>query len=897
MTANSKYAQSMTDNHQQWADFIQSAGKAMDNGLVTMTPGGPVYEIPVVVHVIHTGGAIGSNYNPTSAQLQGMVDYLTKVYEATWTGYPDSLSGGTHFPVKFVLAKRDPNCNPTDGIVRVNGSSLAGYVSGGVNSSSSTGASDPDVKALSRWPNTDYINIWVVNKIDGADGFGFGSYVAGYAYFPGAPATVDGVILLAKEAKSGSTTLPHELGHSFGLYHTWQGGATSCPPNANCNTQGDEVCDTDPHINTFDCPSGTNPCTGTSWNPIRHNIMSYTNCPDRFTPGQRTKWLWNLMNNRPGLMSSMGSVPPVTVIAAACNPTITNPSNTYNIGPRLVKLNDLYGETNGGYNDDGNQVYVDKSCHQAAHLDLGASYTLSITSNAQPEKVAAYIDWNNNGSFESGELIYSHAGSSYFEVHTTTITVPVSGVVTCAPLRMRVLSDRATSPMPTACGPLQYGQAEDYTIYVQGPSNSATVSVLQTVGGNPSCFDELLAFKPDTVGTALAPSYQWFVNGTLSGSGNSFSSATLANGDVLTVKMYYAGPCGPDTTVSTGFTIIRQATVPPTATIALTAGSNPGCNGTPVTFGATGTNTGSAPTWEWQVNGVDAGVTGPTFTSSILSDGDMVSVKMTSNSSCALPDTANSNSITYTIAPAITPTVNAVITSGNNPGCLDSSITFSAVPTGMSTTNTYQWFVNGAAVATGQYFTTNTLNDGDVVTVSLNTSGPGCRTTDNAISSGITMSLTEAGETPFISYIGNTLVSSISNVQWYGPEGLIPGATDQTFIPSEPGNYYAVNVDGGCGIIPSNVLNVSLLSVGTLTLDGFSIYPNPAQHYFTVSYQKAQSLNVKIYNLSGQLVRTDKIEGAQQKTFKTGDLPAATYFLLLQDEKGRTATYKVTITK
>lgn len=897
MAKNAAYAGQINANHQGWANFTEVAGKAVDNGLVTMTPGGLVYEIPVVVHVIHTGGAIGSTYNPTAAQLTGMINYLTKVYEATWTGYPDSLSGGTHFPVKFVLAKRDPECNPTDGIVRVNGSSLAGYTSGGVNNDLSTGASDPDVKALSRWPNKDYLNIWVVNKIDGQDGYGSGGYVAGYAYFPGAPATVDGVILLAKEAKSGSTTLPHELGHSFGLYHTWQGGATSCPPNANCNTQGDEVCDTDPHINTFSCPTGTNPCTGASWNPIRHNIMSYTNCPDRFTPGQRTKWLWNLMNNRPGLMSSMGSVPPVTVTPAACTPTSANPSNTYNIGPRLVKLNDLYGETNGGYNDDGNKVYVDKSCQQAAHLELGASYTLSITSNFQPEKVAAYIDWNNNGAFETSELVYSHAGSAYNEVHSTTITVPVSGVVTCAPLRMRVLGDRASSPMPTACGPLQFGQAEDYTVYVQGPSNSAHVAVNQTMGGNPSCFDEILAFAPDTTGTALAASFQWFINGTLAGSGNSFASATLSNGDVLTVKMYYAGPCGPDTAISNGYTIIRQATVPPTATIALTAGSIPGCTGSPVTFSATGTNTGTSPVWQWQVNGVNAGVTGPTYTTTTLGSGDVITVKLTSNSSCASPDTALSNAINYTIAPAITPTVTAAIVSGNNPGCLDSSITFSAVPTGTSTTTSYQWFVNGAPVATGSTYTTNTLQNGDVVTVKLNTTGPGCRTADDATSAGITMVLTEAGDKPFISYIGSTLVSDIANVQWYGPDGLIEGATSQTFTPTEPGNYYAVNLDGGCGIIPSNVLNVSLLSVGTLSLSDLNIYPNPAKDRVTLSFGEAQNLTVKFFSLSGQLVLSDIIKDAAQKTIVIGKLPAATYFLLLQDEKGRSATFKVTVTR
>jgi len=900
MANNPAYAQRIAENKSAWAQLNQAANKAAANGLVTMTPDGPVYEIPVVVHVVHTGGAVGSNYNPSTTQLTNMVNYLSKTYEATWPSYPDSLSGGTHFPVKFVLAKRDPDCNPTDGIVRVNGSSVPGYVSGGVSLGTGTGADEINVKDLSRWPNTEYVNIWVVNKIDGQDGFtSTTGFVAGYAYFPGAPASIDGVIMLSYVAQPGESTLPHELGHAFGLYHTFEDGETSCPPNTNCATQGDEVCDTDPHINTFSCPSGTNPCTGTSWIPVRHNIMSYTNCPNRFTPGQRTKWLWNLMNFRPTLMSSMGSVAPAAMAASTCTPASSNPSNTFNIGPKLVKLNDLYGATPGGYNSDGNKVMVDKSCLQAAHLNLGASYPLSITSNSQPEKVAVYIDWNNNGTFETTELVYSHTGTTFAEVHSTTLTVPVTGVVTCAPLRMRVLSDRAaSSPMPTACGPLQYGQAEDYAVYVQGPSNSASVAIHQNIGANPSCFGELIGFAPDTTGTALGATFQWFVNGVSVGSGASYAASTLTNGDVVTVKMYYAGPCGPDTATSAGFTVIRQTTVPPTAAIAVTSGSNPGCTGVPVTFTASGTNTGSAPAWEWLVNGNPTGApSAPAFTSSTLSSGDVVSVVLTSSSSCADPVTATSNSITYTIAPAVTPAVSAAITAGNNPGCLDSFITFTATATGLSTTTTYQWLVNGAPVATGTAYTTNTLANGDVVTVQIHTTGPGCRTSDLATSVPITLSLTAAGEAPLISYIGNTLISNIPDVQWYGPSGIIPGATSQTYLPTEPGNYYAVNTGGGCGATPSNLLNVSLLSVGTLQVDGLSLYPNPVRHQLTISSTQPQALNLQLYNLSGQIVRSEKMAQQTSKTINVADLPAGTYFLLLQDEGGRSATYKVTVTK
>src|SRR6187402_3577758 len=122
--------------------------------IVQGTPGGPgtvlsaLYTIPVVVHVIHTGGAIGTIYNPTDAQILGAIDYLNAVYNGTEA----NLSGGVgDLQIQFAIAKRDPNCNATNGINRVDGSGVPGYVTGGVNAQTGGGADEVSVKDLSRW--------------------------------------------------------------------------------------------------------------------------------------------------------------------------------------------------------------------------------------------------------------------------------------------------------------------------------------------------------------------------------------------------------------------------------------------------------------------------------------------------------------------------------------------------------------------------------------------------------------------------------------------------------------------------------------------------------------------------------------------------------------------------
>jgi hypothetical protein len=70
--------------------------------------------------------------------------------------------------IKFKLAVRSPSNTSTKGINRVKGTSVPNYVSGGITNINTPGCADEvSVKNLSRWPNTDYINIWIVNKING----------------------------------------------------------------------------------------------------------------------------------------------------------------------------------------------------------------------------------------------------------------------------------------------------------------------------------------------------------------------------------------------------------------------------------------------------------------------------------------------------------------------------------------------------------------------------------------------------------------------------------------------------------------------------------------------------------------------------------------------------------
>ena len=989
---NAAYLQKVLDTKTHWVQLQQN----INNGLVVTNNGDTIYQMPVVIHVIHTGGVVGSIYNPTDAQLTGMVDYLNQSYAATYAAYPDSSNGGTYFPVKFIMAQRDPQCNATTGIVRVDGSGLAGYTANGVNLDNTNGADEATVKALSNWNHNDYYNIWVVDKIDGANGTA-GTFVAGYAYFPGAPATIDGTIMLATQAIAGQITLPHEVGHAFGVYHTFEGGSsTVCPTNNNCATDGDEVCDTDPEMQSvFNCPTGTNPCTGTPFGAIVHNFMDYSSCQDRFTKGQRTKWIYNMLNNRASLLSSLGGLAPGTAtVAATCIPTITNAGNTLDVGPVEVKLNDMTATTDGGYTGDGNLVYIDKTCIQRANVQLGQSYDLSVQTGAYAEDVAVYIDYNNDGTFAASELVYSHVGNASNQVHATTITIPSTGVVTCTPLRMRVVADRSSAGMPTACSALAYGQAEDYSVIVQGPSGAAGNTVAIIAGGNPSCNGSTLTFVATPSGTPTAATYKWYINGVYSGTAaDTFITAAPVNGDVVTAKIFYLGPCGFDSSVSSNsVTVIRAASVAPIVTIALTTGQNPGCAGqaltftaTPTTggtapmytwlingnpagaaqladsfvtsslsngsvvsvqmasnsscaspstatstgitvnfttitasvtntmitginpacagdvhqFKATPTNGGTAPTYKWYVNGTYTGVTTDTFTTTTLTNGAIVTVKMTSNNTCVGTPLVTSNQIVIVINPTVTPTLAINITQGSNPGCTDTLIVFTATGANLGPNNVYTWYINGVASGVGgPTFPSSTFQNGDVITARVITTGTGCRTTDTAMSSATTLVLGTTPAPPVISFINGQLIADpASAVQWYGPNGIIPGAISITYNPTTQGLYYAVSIGTtGCKSTESNVLLVSLLSIGNYDMSGVTMYPNPAASSLTIDWGGSLvSAQITLYTTTGQKVLTATADHESRKTLNVANLPSGIYFLMLQDATGKTGMVQVQV--
>jgi len=136
---------------------------------------------------------------------------------------------------------------------------------------------------------TNVINIYFFNSIMTTSGLG----LCGYAYFPGGA----DVITMANSCATNGSTLSHEIGHYFNLYHTHSTSqGTEYVNGSNCSTTGDLLCDTpaDPQLSTATVNTSciytgtaTDPL-GATYVPDPTNIMSYSRktCRNFFSPQQ-----------------------------------------------------------------------------------------------------------------------------------------------------------------------------------------------------------------------------------------------------------------------------------------------------------------------------------------------------------------------------------------------------------------------------------------------------------------------------------------------------------------------------------------------------------------------------------------------------------------------------------
>ena len=276
---------------QQTAQYIQNPTKKKRT----------VITIPVVVHVVYNMNV----QNISDAQIASQIDVLNKDFRKTNVDFANTP--GIFQPIaadceiEFVLAKRDPNGDSTNGITRTY-TATASFLQNNNVKYAATGGKDA-------WPATSYLNIWTC-KLSGG--------LLGFAQFPGGPDASDGVVISYKAfGTMGAALAPfnkgrtatHEIGHWLNLFHIWGDDGGSCngtdlvedTPNQGAENYGSPVY---PHIS----------CNNTPFGDMFMNYMDYSNdaSMSMFTAEQKLRMDALFINggSRFSLLSSQGGIPP-----------------------------------------------------------------------------------------------------------------------------------------------------------------------------------------------------------------------------------------------------------------------------------------------------------------------------------------------------------------------------------------------------------------------------------------------------------------------------------------------------------------------------------------------------------------------------------------------------------
>ncbi|MDX2173284.1 MAG: T9SS type A sorting domain-containing protein [Bacteroidota bacterium] len=252
---------------QQWENefqrLIELRKQDIANGKTSaLTP----YVIPVIVHVIHGGQALGTNPNISNAQVVSQINILNNDYAgtgvnassypatafqayATAAGLPLANKDGSgrvkisNFDITFCLAQKNPTGTilTETGVDRINFNTFtlsAGFTSKDpANSAYNTPSTFQNfintiVKPQTIWDPTRYMNIWITEENAATGLLGFATFPAGTSLtgLTGGlgTSTTDGVWCWSRAyGNTGAAAAPynlgrtatHEIGHWLGLRH------------------------------------------------------------------------------------------------------------------------------------------------------------------------------------------------------------------------------------------------------------------------------------------------------------------------------------------------------------------------------------------------------------------------------------------------------------------------------------------------------------------------------------------------------------------------------------------------------------------------------------------------------------------------------------------------------
>ena len=510
--------------------------------------------------------------------------------------------------------------------------------------------------------------------------------------------------------------------------------------------------------------------------------------------GTATRYDWSNDNTSIGIASSgSGDISSFTV---------SNTSGVQQVA--TITVTPIY--ENGGTDCPGTPETFTVTVHPiiipAVTITIGGSATIcegetaSFTSSVSGTTgFTTFYQWQINGADVSGETGTTFSYSNFNDGDQVTLDVWTD------------------APCPDTSTSFGYFMTVNPTV---------VPSVTVNYSSDDICAGEEVTFQAVITNPGPGPIYQWQNSTDGGGSWNNipgenaqnYVTTGLVDNEQIRVRITSNANCAsPTDTVSAVVPINVDPIVVPAVSITATSPTSI-CPGETVSFQVDSeTHPGTNPSYQWKVNGVNVGTDLPSYSTASLSDGDSITVVMTSNERCASPVAVQSSRIDIEVRPG-TPAIPGTI-AGSTTVCPGTTETYTVAA--VTDATRYNWTLpSGWTMISSP----DTLNSITVTTGTGGTSGSIRVTAENScgisavrslsvsvltestdpVSINVTNDNTCENTNKTLSVFGGSLGSGAQWV-WYADDCGINkiGTGSSISVNPSPGIYtYWVRAEGTC---------------------------------------------------------------------------------------------------
>ncbi|TAF32794.1 MAG: T9SS C-terminal target domain-containing protein [Cytophagales bacterium] len=353
-----------------------------------------VLYLPVVVHIIHSGEALGNGKNISYRQIQGQIDELNKDFAGKNINLsstePQFLHLAENANIQFVLAKTDPKgALLTElGVHRFHASEQSWTPTSFNNI----------IKPLTQWDPKRYINIWVTDIAEDTEiGYATLPFIEMGSVLPYQPHE-EGIVIdyqrfgskmyfesshLLKPESLGRV-LTHEMGHFLGLLHLWGENIGDC---------NSDFCEDTPPVSSYHtaCDVRQEGCTASA--PMIQNFMDYAPeiCRTFFSSDQvwRMRACLEFVPQRAALLNSGSQQAAYIADFTASATTICAGEGVFFQNQSYSKLGTLISQAEWFF--EGASVQTSKESELWVHYPRAGTYGVKLVSKTGYEEDSIYL--------------------------------------------------------------------------------------------------------------------------------------------------------------------------------------------------------------------------------------------------------------------------------------------------------------------------------------------------------------------------------------------------------------------------------------------------------------------------------------------------------------------------